>query len=131
MMLFCDIVVEVVTGHPEQLILLKAMWLLDYFFALGGLAFFHCYLMYGLKEKTKLSNKCIWPVIVLCGVMLVLWIVSLTNGMFYVITPQARYIYSPNFFVSQLGYIAILIVDFIFIIIQSTVGSVQVFFLDH
>lgn len=115
-MLLCDIIIWLIEGDPGQTVLYKIVWILDYAFVIFTIYFFHCYLIGNLQKKIKISSGLIKAGLIISVVMLCLWVLSMFNGMFYTIGPDAVSSYTDYFVVSQLGVAAICCMDVIIIL---------------
>lgn len=102
LMLLCDIGTYILWGKPEFIVLHKIIWFLDYVFVISYTIFLYHYLAYYIRERTKFSKKPTYVHDTFCTIGLVLWAVSMFNGMFFTFNENGEVIYGEWFLVSQL-----------------------------
>lgn len=115
--LLCDLMLLFIYRDARLTPLYCVLWIFDYAFALTYVLFLHCYLVHFIARRKKISTKLILPDVLLCGVMICLWVISIFNGMFYKINYGNVFSYTDYFILSQLGPALSMMLDFVIILI--------------
>ncbi len=103
--------------HPDQLLLLKTLWIADEVFLMVDIAFFHYYLCSYLREHHGLSIRYSHVFVpTICLVTVAAWALSMSNGMFYYLDGNAVFHYTELHWLSQLGGEVFIVVDMVIVL---------------
>lgn len=116
----CDIFIWVAGGHPQ---LVCAMKVANFFvFNLGYLlvALFTAYMVTYIRGKESIvSDKIVPAITALCGVAVLLVIISMFNNMFFYFSEKGYFMRSPLHWISLVYPIIIILLDMVIILKHS------------